>query len=202
MSRKLPLSTLRRAAAPGPTYLSELPEPFNVKGVLVESDPLCTYDQWVELGRPLVAVRYALGSSGELYGCSYCSTYMAPWRDVAILCITPNNCVGIDLGLVTEAGDAWFPARITAVDDPTAAREYVTRRSGSDQPMYYWDHLLTVERAARYLDPDGRSVREPQLQVGQVDKSPRQVIGKPGDPDIARLADDGGIVAEGDGEGD
>lgn len=200
MKKKLPLQTLRRAACSGPTAVGELPEPADCKGVLVEAFPLCTFDQWIELGRPLIAVRYALGRKGDIYGTSYCSTYMVPHKDIAIMCITPNNCVGVEVGIITDAGDHWRPASVSYVDDPAAAREYVFRKTGSDQPIYYWDHLLTMERAARYLDPDGRSVREPQFQVGQEMKSPAAVIGKAGDPDIDHPADDGSIVADGNGE--
>lgn len=167
----------------GAVLTGRIPGGWDVERAIVEGGPLCSPEQWEQLGRPAVAIRYTLGyRDDDPYGHTYCHTGLSPTRKFAVRIITPSNCRGIDVGIVTPAGAAWFPAKIMRADDDGAARDYVRRRNGSDQPIMYWDYSLTEENVARYMTVSGETIREPVMDPGS----------EPDDPaELLRLADDG-----------
>lgn len=167
----------------GAVLTGRIPGGWDCERAVIEGGPLCDPEQWEQLGCPAVAIRYTLGyRDDDPYGYTFCHTGLNPTRKFAALVVTPSNCRAIEVGIVTPAGAAWFPAKITRADDDGAARDYVRRKNGTDQPILYWDYSLTEENVARYLDGAGNIHRTPVMDPGS----------EPGDPaELLRLADDG-----------
>lgn len=172
----------------GAVLTGRIPGGWDCERAVIQGGPLCSPKQWTQLGCPAVAIRYTLGyRDDDPYGYTYCHTGLNPTRRFAARLVTPSNCRGIEVGIVTPAGSAWFPAQIMRADDDGAARDYVRRKNGSDQPILYWDYSLTEENVARYIDDAGAVVSDPQIDPGSEPDDPAALL---------RLADDGCPNAE------
>lgn len=177
----------RPAPFVGSALHGSIPGGWDCVRCVVQHPALCTPGQWAALGRPVAVIRYGLGYRDDsMYGHTYCHTGVDPTGTVAALVVTPSNCRSIDVGIVTPAGAYWLPAKIMQVSDDGAAKDYVRRRTGMVQPIYYWDYGLNEDNVARYLTTDGDVVATPQMDPGSEPDDPAALL---------RLADDGSPLA-------
>lgn len=170
--------------ARGPAAISgcgDLPVPMSVARFVVEMDPIMTESDWLQLGRPLLTIRYATGGIGGSPDYVYCQTITPACGRLAAHLLCPSNTTAIEAGVHIGGESLWKPVNYRQFLTGDAAVSYVRRCGGAINRRLDWSYSLTAENAQRYLGPDNVIRPDPQFtaDVPPTAAKPKPRTGKP-----------------------
>lgn len=190
------------------TGVGTIDPPASVLTFAGKADPLMSEADWVKAGRPTHVIRYTVQAThgGERF--AWATTFVPACLPLRVVLTCPDKCKNIEtlvslVGRVTVA-----PVHYEQAWDRDDGLRRLDPAGGYIPDHHWWDHDGSADSHQRYASAIGGDLsREPLYPVDRpANEKPKRKKGTRAKPpgsatepttvEIARLEDDGGIVAD------